>query len=125
MHLWQKIVLITTAVFIIAISVTWWMQYDEMVLIISNHRTIPENESLGVHILILSIDNKEIYNETFFLNSTAHISVSNVTNLAGNYYITVTIGNETERQKIKFGKYFEVIEIVIEENEIIIHNEHS
>lgn len=125
MHLWQKIVLITTAVFIIAISVTWWMQYDEMVLIISNHRTIPENESLGVHILISSIDKKEIYNETFFLNSTANISVSNVTNLAGIYYITVTIGNETERQKIKFGKYFEVIEIVIEENEIIIHNEHS
>lgn len=125
MQFWQKIVLIVATVFIIAISVNWWMQYDDMRLNIINHRIVPENETINVQILISSIDKKEIFNETFLFNSTSNISLLNITNLAGNYYVKVTIGNETMREKIKFGKYFEVIDVVIEENNIIIRNERS
>jgi len=82
------------------------------------------NESINVSIVLTAMDGREFFNSSFTLASNESRTFSNITNLAGNYFIKVKAGNLSEERKIKFGKYFERIEIVIG-NEIIIRNERT
>ncbi|MCD6573025.1 MAG: T9SS type A sorting domain-containing protein [Thermoplasmata archaeon] len=119
MRLWQKIILLFFSIVLIALFIKWWMSYEAMELYVKNNT----NESVNVSIAIIGMDGREYFNSSFFLDSNESISFPNITNLAGNYMVKVKANNMSNERKIKFGKYFERIEIVIESDDIIIKNE--
>lgn len=98
----------------------WWMSYEPMEIILKNER----EEDINVTITLTSIARNEIFNESILMKANSIQSIKNITNLAGNYYLNITIPskNMSAERKIKYGKYYEKIEIIIE-NEIEIKNE--
>ncbi|KAA0005672.1 MAG: T9SS type A sorting domain-containing protein [Thermoplasmata archaeon] len=120
MKLWQKIILLFFSIVLITFFIKWWMSYEPMEIYVINEG----NESINVSIVLMAMDGREFFNSSFTLASNESRTFSNITNLAGNYFIKVKAGNLSEERKIKFGKYFERIEIVIG-NEIIIRNERT
>lgn len=122
MKIWQKVMLLSLAIVAIALLIHWWMSYDEMEVIIKNE----ENESVNVHIIITKMDDTEIFNKSFLLGVNESIKLSNITTWAGNYYVEVRVNNytnQTIKEKIKYGKYYETIEIIIGDKGIQIKNE--
>ncbi|MCD6474353.1 MAG: hypothetical protein J7K47_05570 [Thermoplasmata archaeon] len=120
MRLWQKIILLFFSIVLIAFFIKWWMSYEPMEIYVVNKG----NESINVSIVLTAIDGREFLNSSFVLASNESRTFSNITNLAGNYFIEVRAGNLSEERKIKFGKYFERIDVVIG-NEITIRNERT
>lgn len=120
MKLWQKIILLFFSIVLITFFIKWWMSYESMEIYVMNEG----NESINVSIVLMAMDGREFFNSSFTLASNESRTFSNITNLAGNYFIKVKAGNLSEERKIKFGKYFERIEIEIG-NEIIIRNERT
>ncbi len=119
MKLWQKIILLFFSIVLITLFIKWWMSYEAMELYVKNNT----NESVNVSIVIIGMDGNEYFNSSFSLNSNESTSFSNITNLAGNYMVRVKADNMSKERKIKFGKYFERIEVIIESGKIIIKNE--
>ncbi|MEM2934794.1 MAG: hypothetical protein QXF32_00305 [Candidatus Thermoplasmatota archaeon] len=93
----------------ICIFLMWWMNYEPLKIKIKNER----NESINAGIYLLTLDNKEIFNQSISLQENESIIIENVTNMASNYYIEIRIGNESKKEKITYGKYHEEIEILI------------
>lgn len=120
MRFLQKTLLLFFAIFIIAMFLKWWMSYEPMEIILKNER----EEDINVTITLTSIARNEIFNESILMKANSIQSIKNITNLAGNYYLNITIPskNMSAERKIKYGKYYEKIEIIIE-NEIEIKNE--
>ena len=119
MKWWHKIIIGSIAIFIIAIFIKWWMTYEPMEVNVKNEL----NESVNVTLKVIGgFKNAEYFNQSFFIHSNESISFKNITNLAGEYYIVVKIGNNSVKKKIKFGKYFEKIEVIIKRNGILILN---
>ena len=125
MQLWQKVVLLATAVFLVVTFLVWWTSYGEMELVIINERAMGENESITVNITILTMEKKEVFNGSYQFNGTGSIHIGNITNFLGNYLIVATVGNVSVEQKIKYGKYFEVMEVIVTDEGIEIKNERS
>lgn len=121
MKILEKILLLIFAIFIIAIFLKWWMSYEPMEIILKNEG----EENISLILILTNIAGKEIFNESFLLNLNSAQSIKNITNLAGNYYLNVSIPskNISVERKIKYGKYYEIIEIIIGKNEIEIKNE--
>jgi len=117
MKTWQKIILIILTITGISFFIKWWMTYESMEIYVKN-----EYEDANVSIMVESLNGGIYFNKTFFLPTNGSIKFSNITNLAGNYMITVNADNASISKKVKFGKYFERIEIFIREGEIIIRN---
>ena len=121
MKTWQKIILLTLTIAFIGLLIHWWMSYDDMEIVVKNER----NESINVTISLTSMDDRAIYNTSFTMEANASMVLQNVTIWAGNYYLKVVANgsqNYSINQKIKYGKYFEKIEIVIGEEGIEISN---
>ncbi len=125
MQLWQKAVFLATAVFLVVTFLLWWTSYGEMELVIVNERSMGENESITVNVTILTMEREEIFNVSHQFNGTGSIHMGNITNFLGNYLIVATVGNVSVEQKVKYGKYFEVMEVVITDGGIEIKNERS
>ena len=106
MKLW-KVILLFFSVLAISFFIKWWMTYEPMELYVENEG----NEGVNLTIVIIGMDGKEYFNSTFFLRVNESRTFSNITNLAGNYFVYVKAGDMHCRKKIKFGKYFERIEI--------------
>ena len=122
MKLWQKILLLIATVIGISYFLLWWMSYEPMEIVIKNER----NETVNVSIFLLTVDGVEKYNGSFALKANESISLKNVTNMASSYYLKVIVNdsiNETVKKKIKYGKYYERIEVIIGEEKIEIENE--
>jgi len=111
MKIWQKILLISFSIFLICIFLMWWMNYEPLRIRIKNER----NETLSIEINLLTLDNKEIFNQSISLQENESMVIENVTNMASNYYIEIIVGNESKKKKITYGKYHEEIEIFIGE----------
>lgn len=120
MKIWQKILLLVATIILIALFIRWWMSYEPMEIIIKNER----NETINVSIILFKMDSS-IYNKTFSLEANESIVLENITNMAGSYYIKVGIDNMSMQRKIKYGKYYEIIEVIIGEDKIEIKNERS
>jgi len=93
-----------------------------MEIVIKNER----NETVNVSIFLLTVDGVEKYNGSFIIKANESISLKNVTNMASSYYLKVIVNdsiNETVKKKIKYGKYYERIEVIIGEEKIEIENE--
>ena len=121
MKTWQKIILLALTIAFIGLLIHWWMSYDDMEIVVKNER----NESINVTISLTSMDDREIFNTSFTMEANASMVLQNVTIWAGNYYLKVVANgsqNYSINQKIKYGKYFEKIEIVIGEEGIEISN---
>ncbi len=120
MKVWQKAIVLVAAVVIIAIFIMWWMSYEPMKIVIKNER----NESINVSIALLTLDDVKIFNDNFSLNENESIAIENITTFASAYYLVVTVNdtNITQKEKIKYGKYYEVIEIVIGEEGVEVRN---
>ena len=118
MKIWQKILLLIATIILIAFFIHWWMSYEPMKIIIKNER----NETINVSIILFKID-ANIYNKTFSLKANESIVLENITNMAGSYYIKVGIDNMSIQRKIKYGKYYEIIEVIIGKDKIEIKNE--
>jgi len=121
MKTWQKIILLALTIAFIGLLIHWWMSYDDMEIVVKNER----NESINVTISLTSMDDREIFNTSFTMEANASMVLQNVTIWAGNYYLKVVVNgsqNYSINQKIKYGKYFEKIEIVIGEEGIEISN---
>lgn len=125
MQLWQKVVLLATAMFLVATFLLWWTSYGEMELVIVNERAVGENESITVNVTILTMEREEIFTISHRFNGTGSIHMKNITNFLGNYLIVATVGNVSVEQKVKYGKYFEVMEVIVTEGGIEIKNERS
>ena len=119
MTVWHKLVLFSVAMILILISITWWMSYQPMIIIVKNEM----DEDLNLSIVMYNIENIEVFNKSYYLIGNDTISIDNVTNIAANYYINVTTNTLSVKSRIKYGKYFEVIEIIITNGEIKIINE--
>ncbi len=122
MKLWQKILLLIATVIGISYFLLWWMSYEPMEIVIKNER----NETVNVSIFLLTVDGVEKYNGSFIIKANESISLKNVTNMASSYYLKVIVNdsiNETVKKKIKYGKYYERIEVIIGEEKIEIENE--
>ncbi len=115
-----KLLLLAFSIFIIAIFLYWWMSYEPMKIIIKNGR----NETINVSIFLLTLNKEEIYNGSFTLEGNDSITLKNVTYWAGVYYLKVKIGEIEKKKRIKYGKYYEIIEITINK-EIEIKNSKS
>ncbi|RKX94603.1 MAG: hypothetical protein DRP55_10825 [Spirochaetes bacterium] len=112
MKTWQKIILLALTIAFIGLLIHWWMSYDEMEIFVKNER----NESISIHMDITKMDGSEIYNISFILNANESIELRNITTWAGNYYIHVVINgsqNYSVKEKIKYGKYFERIDVIV------------
>jgi len=121
MKTWQKIILLALTIAFIGLLIHWWMSYDDMEIVVKNER----NESINVTISLTSMDDRAIYNTSFTMEANASMILQNVTIWAGNYYLKVVVNgsqNYSINQKIKYGKYFEKIEIVIGDERIEISN---
>ncbi|MCD6481052.1 MAG: hypothetical protein J7L31_02105 [Thermoplasmata archaeon] len=121
MKTWQKIILLALTIAFIGLLIHWWMSYDDMEIVVKNER----NESINVTISLTSMDDRAIYNTSFTMEANASMILQNVTIWAGNYYLKVVVNgsqNYSINQKIKYGKYFEKIEIVIGGEGIEISN---
>jgi len=120
MKVWQKAIVLVAAVVIIAVFIMWWMSYEPMKIVIKNER----NESINVSIALLTLDDVKIFNDSFSLNENESIAIENITTFASAYYLVVTVNdtNITQKEKIKYGKYYEVIEIVIGEEGVEVRN---
>lgn len=120
MKVWQKAIVLVAAVVIIAVFIMWWMSYEPMKIVIKNER----NESINVSIALLTLDDVKIFNDSFSLNENESIAIENITTFASAYYLVVIVNdtNITQKEKIKYGKYYEVIEIVIGEEGIEVRN---
>ena len=121
MKTWQKIILLALTIAFIGLLIHWWMSYDDMEIVVKNER----NESINVTISLTSMDDRAIYNTSFTMEANASMILQNVTIWAGNYYLKVVVNgsqNYSINQKIKYGKYFEKIEIVIGDEGIEISN---
>lgn len=118
MKIWQKLILLLMSIIAISFFIKWWMSYEPMEIIVKNER----NESINVSIILVAFNKIEYLNESFYLNENESKSFKNVTNLAGSYIINIKADNMSIEKKIKFGKYYEKIEIIIK-NEIIVKNE--
>jgi len=124
MKIWQKIALLVFSVILISLLLHWWMSYENMSIIIRNER----NESVNVNLTITTMEDKEVFNASFSLESNESILLSNITTWAGNYYVDVVVNgskNFSIKEKIKYGKYFERIEIIIDEKGVRILNERT
>lgn len=122
MKLWQKILLLIATVIGISYFLLWWMSYEPMEIVIKNER----NETVNVSIFLLTVDGVEKYNGSFIIKANESISLKNVTNMASSYYLKVIVNdsiNETVKKKIKYGKYYERIEVIIGKEKIEIENE--
>ena len=122
MKLWQKILLLIATVIGISYFLLWWMSYEPMEIVIKNER----NETVNVSIFLQTVDGVEKYNGSFIIKANESISLKNVTNMASSYYLKVIVNdsiNETVKKKIKYGKYYERIEVIIGEEKIEIENE--
>jgi len=122
MKLWQKILLLIATVIGISYFLLWWMSYEPMEIVIKNER----NETVNVSIFLLTVDGVEKYNGSFIIKANESISLKNVTNMASSYYLKVIVNdsiNEIVKKKIKYGKYYERIEVIIGEEKIEIENE--
>jgi hypothetical protein len=121
MKIWQKIIIIVAAVILIALFIHWWMSYQPMKIIVKNER----NESVNVSIILLTVDDVEMFNKSILIEANESITLQNVTTWASAYYIKVTINdsNESIKKKIKYGKYYEVIEVIISKDGIEVRNE--
>ena len=117
MKLWQKFLLLFFSVLLIVFFIKWWMSYEPMEICVENER----NQSVNVSIIVTGIDGREFFNKSVFLSPNESMNFSNITNLAGSYFVRVRVDNESREAKIKFGKYFEKIEIIVGD-EIIIRN---
>lgn len=122
MKILQKIFLLFFAILIIAIFLRWWMSYEPMEIILKNEG----GENITISITLTNTVGNEILNESFLLRENSTESMKNITNLAGSYYVKVFIPskNISAERKIKYGKYYEKIEIIIK-NEIEIKNERA
>ena len=123
MKVWQKVVLLSLTILAIALLIHWWMSYDEMKIIIKNER----NESININIAVTKMDDTEIFNKSFLLEANESVECGNITTWAGNYYVEVMMKNDTNqsvKEKIKYGKYYETIEVIIGEK-IQIKNERN
>ncbi len=120
MKAWQKVIIIVAAVILIALFIHWWMSYQPMKIIVKNER----NESVNVSVVLLTMDDVELFNKSILIGANGSITLQNVTTWASAYYIKVTINdsNESIKKKIKYGKYYEVIEIVISKERIEVRN---
>jgi hypothetical protein len=121
MKTWQKIILLALTIAFIGLLIHWWMSYDDMEIVVKNER----NESINVTLSLTSMDDRAIYNTSFTMEANASMILQNVTIWAGNYYLKVVVNgsqNYSINQKIKYGKYFEKIEIVIGDEGIEISN---
>jgi len=121
MKTWQKIILLALTIAFIGLLIHWWMSYDDMEIVVKNER----NESINVTISLTSMDDRGIFNTSFTMEANASMVLQNVTIWAGNYYLKVVVNgsqNYSIKQKIKYGKYFEKIEIVIGDEGIEISN---
>lgn len=118
MKIWQKTIVLVASVIVIALFIMWWMSYEPLKVIIKNER----NESINVSLRILTVDDVEIFSHNFSLNGSSNITLSNITTFAGTYYIEI---NDTisEKKKIKYGKYYDIIEVIIRNDGIEIRNE--
>lgn len=121
MKIWQKIILLIVAIFVIVIFIHWWMSYEPMSVEIINN----SNESVNASIKIFSGDGREFLNKSFLLAANESIVFKNITNIAGEYFINANINNESMEKKIKFGKYYEKISIIFNGKEIEVKNERS
>ncbi|MCD6331270.1 MAG: hypothetical protein J7L80_03615 [Thermoplasmata archaeon] len=122
MKVWQKILLLIATVIGISYFLLWWMSYEPMEIVIKNER----DEVVNVSIFLLTVDGVEKYNGSFALKANESISLKNVTNMASSYYLKVIVNdsiNETVKKKIKYGKYYEKIEVIIGKEKIEIRNE--
>jgi len=122
MKVWQKILLLIATVIGISYFLLWWMSYEPMEIVIKNER----DEAVNVSIFLLTVDGVEKYNGSFALKANESISLKNVTNMASSYYLKVIVNdsiNETVKKKIKYGKYYEKIEVIIGKEKIEIRNE--
>ncbi len=121
MKTWQKMLLLVAAVLVIVLFIKWWMSYEAMEIIVKNER----NESVNVSIVLLTIDDVEMFNKSIVVKANDSISLKNVTTWASVYYIKVIIndGNESIKKKIKYGKYYETIEVIIGNDGIEVKNE--
>jgi hypothetical protein len=66
-----------------------------------------------------------MFNKSILIEANESITLQNVTTWASAYYIKVTINdsNESIKKKIKYGKYYEVIEVIIGKDGIEVRNE--
>ena len=122
MKLWQKALLLIASIIAIALFLSWWMSYESMEILIKNER----NETINVSIFLLTIDKYEVYNKSYSLEGNKSILLQNVTNMAGSYYIKVIVNNSNNmsiQKKIKYGKYYEKIEVIIKKEKIEVRNE--
>jgi len=122
MRLWQKILLLIFSILVVVIFIHWWMSYEAMEIIIKNER----NESVNVSIFLLTLDDVEMFNESVMLKANESASLKNVTTWASAYYIKVVANdsiNQTIKKKIKYGKYYETIEVIISNEGIEVRNE--
>lgn len=122
MKILQKIFLLFFAILIIAIFLRWWMSYEPMEIILKNEG----GENVSINITLTNTFGDEILNKSVLLRANSTDSIKNITNLAGSYYVNVVIPskNISAERKIKYGKYYEKIEIIIK-NEIEIKNERA
>lgn len=123
MELWQKILIIVAAVFLIVIFINWWMSYDQLTIIVSSDNLLSDNMSIPFTITLSTMDDREIFNQSNVLNKSKNIVIKNITNMAGNYNIKVVTNSNVSKKEIKYGKYFEKIEIIFENDNILIRNE--
>ena len=121
MKTWQKILLLVLSILIIVIFIHWWMSYEAMEIIVKNER----NESVNASIVLLTIDGVEMFNKSISVKANESVTLQNVTTWASAYYIKVIIndGNESIKKKIKYGKYYETIEVIIGNEGIEVRNE--
>jgi len=122
MKAWQKILLLIFSILVVVIFIHWWMSYKPMEIIIKNER----NESVNVSIFLLTLDDVEMFNESVMLKANESIMLQNVTTWASAYYIKVVANNsinDTIKKKIKYGKYYETIEVIISNEGIEVRNE--
>ena len=118
MRTWQKILLMLATIVMISLFIKWWMSYEPMQIVVVNR----VNESINVSMIVEGIDKKEYFNRSFVIESNESRVFENITNLAGEYFLKVKADNMSIYKKIKFGKYFEKIEVIITRDGIVIEN---
>ncbi len=120
MKKWHKLIILILCIILIALFIKWWMTYRPMEIVIINER----NETVNISIVLLTMDKKEIYNKSFEIGKNESIVLNNITVWAGIYYLNVKINGEEKEKRIKYGKYYERIEVIIGK-EIEIRNKRT
>jgi hypothetical protein len=125
MRFWQKAVIFATAVFLVLVLLLWWTSYEPLTIVITNERPFVDNATINVTVVLTADSGRQIFNRSVTFNRTGQVHFDNVTTRLGSYCVEITVDNASVRRQVKYGKYFEVIDVVIRENGIDVYNERT